>query len=119
MRFARWAFAAAGIYGVVTLPPLYFTERRLTPPVNHPEFYYGFIGAGLAFQILFLIVARDPQRLRPVMPACIVEKLTFVVALSWLYALGRVTPLVFGLGMIDLVWLAMFVAAYVRTATAA
>lgn len=115
MRFARWAFAAAGIYGVVSLPPLYFAERMIRPAIAHPEFYYGFIGCALAFQILFLIVARDPVRLRPTMPACILEKATFVVALTWLYALGRVTPMAAALGGIDLVWLVLFVVAYVRT----
>ena len=50
MRFAKWAFTAAGIYGLVSLPPLYFIERLATPPITHPEYYYGFIGTALAFQ---------------------------------------------------------------------
>jgi hypothetical protein len=115
VKFARWAYAAAGVYGVLTLPPLYFVERMVQPPPNHPEYYYGFVGCGLAFQILFLLIARDPVRLRPAMPACMLEKATFVVALTWLYRLGRVTPVIFGLGMIDLVWLALFVAAWRTT----
>ena len=118
MRFARWAFAAAGIYGVVSLPPLYFAERMVRPAISHPEFYYGFIGCALAFQVLFLIVARDPVRLRPAMPACMLEKGSFVVALTWLYLLGRVTPVAAALGGIDLVWLVLFVVAFARTPNA-
>jgi len=116
MRFARWVFAAAGIYGFISLPPLYFIERLVTPPLSHPEYYYGFIGTAMAFQVLFLTVARDPVRLRPAMPACIVEKLTFVVALAWLQVQGRIAMPLPIFGAIDLMWAVLFVAAYLRTA---
>jgi hypothetical protein len=108
-------FGAAGVYGLLTLPPLYFLERLVEPPLTHPEYYYGFIGTALAFQILFLIVARDPQRLRPAMPACVVEKLTFVVALAGLFAAGRLAPPLALFGAIDLIWGVLFVVAYVKT----
>lgn len=115
MKFAKWVFNAAGVYGLISLPPLYFTEKMVTPPLNHPEYYYGFIGTALACQVLFLTVARDPERLRPVMPACMIEKLTFVVALGWLWALGRIAMPLPIFGAIDLVWFLLFVAAYRKT----
>ena len=115
MRFARWTFAAAAIYGFLGLPPLYFLERRAVPPINHPEYYYGFIGTALAFQIVFAVVARDPVRLRVVMPACMLEKLTFAGALSGLYLLGRIAMPLPIFGAIDLMWLVLFVAAYAKT----
>lgn len=115
MRFARWIFAAAGIYGFVTLLPLYFLERLITPALTHAEFYYGFIGAALAFQVLFLIIARDPRRLRPAMPACVVEKASWVVALAWLWSQGRLAMPLPIFGLIDLAWGLLFVAAYLKT----
>jgi hypothetical protein len=79
------------------------------------EYYYGFIGVALAFQVLFLIVARDPARLRPAMPACIVEKMTWVVALAWLWSQGRLAPPLLVFGAIDLIWAALFATAYLKT----
>ena len=115
MKFARWVFAAAAIYGFLSLPPLYFIERLAVPPISHPEYYYGFIGTALAFQIVFAMVARDPVRLRAVMPACMVEKLTFVVALIWLGALGRIAMPLPVFGAIDATWFVLFVAAWLKT----
>jgi hypothetical protein len=115
-RFARWVFIAAGLYGVVTLPPLYFMERMADPPIAHPEHYYGFVGTALAFQVLFLTVARDPERFRPAMPACMLEKATFVVALTWLYLQGRLPMPLPVFAAIDLMWLGLFVAAWLKTA---
>jgi len=115
MRFSRWVFTAAGIYGLVSLPPLYFLERMATPPVAHPEYYYGFIGTALAFQVIFIVVARDPVRFRPAMPACMLEKLTFVVALTWLYLRGRIAMPLPVFGLIDLMWFLLFVASWMKT----
>ena len=41
MKFARWVFAVAGIYGVLLIAPLYFSEGRIAveqpPAITHPE----------------------------------------------------------------------------------
>ena len=65
--------------------------------------------------MLFLIIARDPQRLRPAMPACILEKLTWSVALAWLWSRGRVEAPLPLFGLIDFIWAVLFVAAYLKT----
>ena len=71
MKFARWTFGGAGVYGLLAILPLYFLEDRIaqdTPPaVTHPEFYYGFVGLGLAWQMAFLGIASDPARYRLMM----------------------------------------------------
>ena len=89
MRFARWVFLAAGIYGIVALAPLYFLEDRVgrdyPPAISHPQYFYGFIGVGLAWQALFLLIALDPDRLRPAMLLAIVEKATFAIAVALLF----------------------------------
>lgn len=93
MRFARWIFLLAGVYGLVALAPMYFGEAQVgvdsPPPVTHPEFYYGFVGVALAFQIVFLIIASNPIRYRTLMLAAVVEKLSFAIAVGILVYLGR------------------------------
>ena len=86
----------------------------MPPAITHPEFYYGFFGVGLAWQAAFLIIAGDPQRFRPMIPAAILEKLTYAVACAVLIMLGRV-PLIVALGGAgDLVLGALFTVAYFR-----
>jgi hypothetical protein len=119
MRFAKWVFNVAGVYGLVVLAPMYFMEAKIgrdsPPPVTHPEFFYGFIGVALAWQILFLIIAQDTARLRPAIPAAVVEKITFAVAVPILYAQGRVSVSMLGAASIDAVLAILFVIAYLRT----
>ncbi len=119
MNFARWVYFTAGIYGILLLTPMYFTEQQVSrdfpPAITHPEHYYGFIGVTLAWQVLFLILSRDPVRYRPMMIPSILEKISYVVALLVLYFQGRVAGMIFGFGMIDAVFAAFFVAAYVKT----
>jgi hypothetical protein len=77
MRFTKIVFLVAGIYGVLILTPIYFMEARIgrdTPPaITHPEYFYGFLGAGLAWQILFLVLSRDPLRYRAMILPSIVD----------------------------------------------
>jgi hypothetical protein len=118
MKFARLVFNVAGVYGLLVLLPQYFMEgktgRDFPPPINHPEYYYGFIGVAVAWQFLFLILAREPRRYYPLIPAAVLEKLSFGVAVALLYAQGRVGALMLGAGLLDLALAALFVAAYVK-----
>ena len=118
MLFARRVFFVAGVYGILVLTPFYFLEQKVgadfPPEITHPEYYYGFLGLALAFQVLFLIVARDPARYRPVMIPCVLEKVSFGVAAIVLYVRQLIPLPVFAGGMIDLVFAGLFVAAYLR-----
>ncbi len=70
IRWSRWLFAAAGIYGIAVLAPLYFLESQIaagSQPFAHPEYYYGFIGTALASQAMFFMIASDPMRFWPAM----------------------------------------------------
>jgi len=118
MRFARWVFLIAGIYGLVVVTPQYFMEgmiARTTGPITHPEYFYGFVGVVVAFQLVFLIVSRDPIRYRPVMLACVVEKLTFGVAAWALYFAQRVRSDILLFATIDLVLAVLFMMAWSKT----
>lgn len=81
MTFAKWTFRVAGMYGLLVLLPNYFLERQIgenePPAITHPEYFYGFVGVGVAWQVAFLAISRDPARYRPQMPAAILEKGTF------------------------------------------
>ena len=116
MVFARRVFLIAGIYGLVALLPLYFMEDRISgdqpPAITHPEFFYGFIGLALAWQVAFLIIASDPARYRLLIIPSILEKVSVGFAIIALYAFGRIPVPVFAVGLIDLAWGILFTAGY-------
>ena len=119
-RFASRVFTSAGIYGLVAVLPMYAIESRLgamyPPPVTHPEFFYGFAGVALAWQLVFLLIGREPMRLRAIMPPAVVEKIGFGGAVVVLVVLGRTTAAMLPPALIDLGLGALFVAAWRRTA---
>jgi hypothetical protein len=119
MAFARLTFLIAGIYGLVILLPQYLLEARtgrdFPPAITHPEYYYGFIGVAVAWQIAFLLLAKDPVRYRPMMIPAIIEKGSFVIAVVLLFALNRVSRPMLGVGLVDLILGVLFLIAYMRT----
>lgn len=119
MKFAKYVFRAAGIYGLIVLFPLYFTEaqtgRQYPPPITHPEYYYGFVGVAVAWQVLFLILAQDPIRFRAMMIPSILEKAAFGIAGLCLHFQERIPALTFGFSMVDLALGILFLTAYLRT----
>jgi hypothetical protein len=116
-------FRIAGIYGLIVVTPLYFLEKQYgidhPPPVVHPEFYYGFVGLCLVFQLLFLLIATDPVRFRPIMLIGIAEKLCFVIPCVILAAQQRIPGLTIFFSVLDLGWAGLFFASYLKTPRAA
>jgi hypothetical protein len=121
MKLARWIFGVAGVYGLVLLVPFYFLEDRIgqdtQPAITHPEFFYGFVGLGVAWQIAFLCIAVDPVRYRLMMIPSMVEKFAFAIAIGVLFLKDRVPVRLVGFGGVDLVLGILFVVAWLRTAT--
>jgi hypothetical protein len=121
MRFARWTFLIAGIYGMLALVPMYFMEEQIgidTPPaITHPEYFYGFIGVAVAFQLVFLTISTDPVKYRPLMLAAIVEKLSFAIAAGVLLMQGRLAGMIILGAGIDLVLGGLFFLAWFRIGT--
>lgn len=119
MPFAKWVFLLAGVSGLLLVAPPYFLEAWAgefdPPPVNHPEYYYGFLGVTLAGQLLYLLIASDPVRFRPAMPLGALGKASFATAIAALYAAERVSPLWLGFAAFDAAWVALFLVAYLRT----
>jgi hypothetical protein len=122
MIFARRVFLIAAIYGLIVLLPQYLLEaktgRDFPPPITHPEYYYGFIGVAVAWQLVFFLIAGDPIRYRPIMLAAIVEKATFGLPAIWLYLSSRLHAQMLLAGLLDVSLGVLFIMAYARTATA-
>lgn len=119
-RFARRVYTIAGIYGIIVMAPQYLLLDRIgrdtPPPVTHVEYFYGFIGVVLAWQVLFLAIGRDPVRLRPAMIPAVLEKLAFAIPVALLFAQHRVTGTLLVFGGIDLVLGTLFFISYRRLA---
>src|SRR5262245_9968257 len=120
MKFVERVFFIAGVYGLLVLLPQYFLEgktgRDFPPPITHPEFYYGFVGVAVAWQVLFLILAKNPQRYHLMIIPAILEKLSFGVPVMVLSAQQRVGATMLVAGILDLMFGALFVVAYLKVA---
>ena len=118
MRFAKVVFWCASIWGVVALTPLYFLYDTIgsqsPPPVTHPDFYYGFVGVGLAWQVAFAVIATDPARYRMMMFPAMLEKFSYAAALGVLFAQQRIMASQLVFGAIDLLFGLLFVAAFFK-----
>jgi len=55
MRFAKFVFIGAGIWGIVVIAPLYFlldiSGQEYVFPASYPHFFYGFLVVTTAWQI--------------------------------------------------------------------
>ena len=89
----------------------------MPPALNHPEYYYGFAGVTLAWQVAFLVISTDPLRYRPLMPVAMVEKAGFVLPAFWLYIQGRLPNMILAAALVDLLYGLSFVVAYLTTRT--
>ena len=120
MIFARRVFLIAGIYGLLVLLPHYFLEARIgrdqPPAITHPEYFYGFLGVGVSWQVAFLVISRDPVRFRPLMVPAVLEKATFGLAAVALWSGGRLAAQMLAAGLIDLALGILFVFAFLKTA---
>ena len=119
MKFAKYTFLIAGIYGLLVLVPMYFLEekngRDFPPAINHPEYYYGFIGVTVAWQVLFLVLSTNPKRYRPMMIPAILEKLSFAVPVLVLLVQNRVPFFIVVVAIPDLILGALFAMSFVKT----
>jgi len=119
MKFAKVVYWVAGIWGILVITPLYFMfdviGRNDPPAITHPGFYYGFAGLALAWQIAFLVIARDPVRLRPMMIPSMVEKFSYGIAMVTLVMQGRTHKADLVFAGTDMLLGVLFVAAYVGT----
>ena len=119
MKFAKYLFYLAGIWGILVITPLYFIFNKIQekdpPPVTHPLFYYGFAGVALAWQFVFLVIGSNPVRFRPLMLVSILEKLGYFIPAVVLYQQQRVHIADVYLSCGDMLLAVLFLIAYFRT----
>ncbi|HXX46563.1 MAG TPA: hypothetical protein VEJ38_17710 [Candidatus Acidoferrales bacterium] len=119
MKFAKILFWVAGIWSVLMFAPLYFIfnliGRQEPPPITHPGFYCGFAAMALAWQFAFFLIAIDPSRFRAIMIPGALGKFGWGIAVVILFAQHRISRGDMALGIVDLVFGALFVVAFVKT----
>ncbi len=115
-RTARLTFLVAGIYGLIVLVPFFFLERWIAQATQgglpHAEYYYGFLGAATVMQLVYLTIARDPVRFRPLMPLCALAKTAFFLPVLILWAEQRIPAAVLEFASIDALLAAAFIHAW-------
>jgi hypothetical protein len=118
MRFPKICFAVAGWWGVLSLTPLFFFYKGIgklsPPPLNHPEYYFGFVTVALAWQVGFLIISRDPSRYRAMMLPAMIEKFGYAACCFVLFANHQATSSTATFGGVDLLLGLSFLLAYLR-----
>jgi hypothetical protein len=109
-------FVVAAIYGFVVISPLYFAEAGIglndPPAITHPEYFYGFIGVTLAWQVAFLVIASDPVRYRAIMLAGVLEKVAYAIGTLVLVSRGRVNSVLNVFAVIDLTLCLLFLRSF-------
>jgi len=102
MKFAKTVFWVAAIWGFLVLTPLYFMFDLIgakdPPPI----------------QLAFLIIATNPARFRPIIPAVVIEKFSYGIALIVLYSQGRLHASDLTFAGTDLLLGILFVVAFVK-----
>jgi hypothetical protein len=82
-RLTKLTFRFAGLWGMLVIVPVYFLYdeigRKDPPVLSHPHFYFGWLGVTLAWQVLFLMLASDPIRYKPMMIPAMFEKLGYML----------------------------------------
>jgi hypothetical protein len=118
MRFAKTVFTVAAIWGVVVLLPLYFSfdlvGRQYPPPITHPDFFYGFVGVAIVWQLAFFVIGREPGRFHLMMIPAVLEKFTYVLTLSVLYARGDLQVGQFAVAVPDFAIGVLFLVAFFK-----
>jgi hypothetical protein len=93
MKFARIVFWIASVWGVLVLTPLFFLfdaiGRTDPPAITHPGFYYGFAAVALCWQVVFMVIAANPIRFRPMMILAMMEKFSYATVVYLLFQQGR------------------------------
>ena len=121
--FAKRVFFCAGVYGLIVLVPQLFTESRIghdyPPAITHPEYFYGFLGVAIAFQLVFLVIAKDPIRYRALMLPSVVEKPAFSVPCTVLFMQHRLALITTCFAAFDLVLVTLFIVSWRKTAPVA
>lgn len=119
MKFAKYVFIAAGVWGIAVLTPLFFlvdiTGRPYPAPTDYPHFYYGFLAVALAWQFAFLVIGSNPVQYHLLMIPAFIEKAGYIATTTLLYSQGRISADEVGTAIPDSLLLVLFVVAFLKT----
>ena len=119
MKFARIVFIGGGVWGIAALAPFYWlvdiSGRHYAPPLDYPQFFWGFFSVALTWQFAFLLIGSNPVRFRPLMLPAILEKFGFIVTLGVLFGRGRIPGADAVAAIPDAVVGLLFIAAFAAT----
>jgi hypothetical protein len=91
-------------------------HRPPGPSAHHPSrLLLGFVAVALAWQVGFVVIARDPVRLRLMMIPAVLEKFGYGISLIVLYLQHRLHGVDVAFGGIDLLLGLLFLVAFART----
>ena len=117
MKIARWVFLIAGILGLLPVVPvvynLFLSEPELVPELaSMGLLFYVFLIQYACWRILYIFLARDPLRYRPLMILAFFVEVSVPFNSVWLYFYGfrfwivrTVAALVFALLFLAAFWL--------------
>ena len=118
MKFARWVFIIACVYGMIVIAPLYFSEAQVNidfpPAITHPEYFYGFLGVAISWQILFFILAINPLRYKLMIIPAIIEKFSYGITVIVLFSQHRIHIMILSSGIVDLIFGILFIVAFFK-----
>jgi hypothetical protein len=115
MKLARWVFLIAGILDLLPVVPLAYAaisngEAILPDVASMGLFFYVSVFQYVCWQMLYIVLARDPVRYRPMMiPAFLVE-VTAPFNPAWLFLYGF--RFWIPIAVVDLVLAILFVVAF-------
>lgn len=93
---AKLIFRIAAAADILVLTPILFFPNRIGNPVprplTEPEYFHGFLALSLLFSILYLVIATNPIRYRPVMWIGILQKFVYPMAIFGLLSTHRTPP---------------------------
>ena len=112
MKFVKWVFLIAGIFGFFIVIPFYFLESQIAPGLKYPLFYYGFVTIDLVWQILYIILSFDPTRYRPMMIPAFLVKFLGGVSITWLIIQGRIEKQLYSIAITDIIFAVLFIIAF-------
>jgi len=116
---AKLIFRVAAILDILALTPILFFPNRIGNPVprplTEPEYFHGFLAYALIFALLFLVIASNPIRYRPVMWIAIVQKFVYPIAIFGLLSTHRAPPAKSFYAGTEFLFALLFILALIKT----
>jgi hypothetical protein len=63
---------------------------RNPPAITHSEYFYGFLMVAVTWQVMFILISIEPDRLSPAIPVAALEKIGFAGVIAVLFVQHRV-----------------------------